>query len=172
MVWSWIFNYEKGSNTVDWKPTVNTSWIAIPWRRRRPAINTKTILENFKNLIVWILITCYLPIYFPAWTLFSGISTSISSMDAPFWHFKSTSNFTEQFRHLKNTETTTARRIMKRTPASPPLAAEEYPPVAQNYKKEWLIRRKRNPVMSQVRSERDSIDNITKFEEETLEGIR
>jgi hypothetical protein len=73
---------------------------------------------------------------------------------------------------LKNTETTTARRIMKRTPASPPLAAEEYPPVAQNYKKEWLIRRKRNPVMSQVRSERDSIDNITKFEEETLEGIR
>jgi hypothetical protein len=26
--------------------------------------------------------------------------------------------------------------------------------------------------MSQVRSERDSIDNITKFEEETLEGIR
>jgi hypothetical protein len=25
--------------------------------------------------------------YFPAWTLLSPISTSISSMDAPFWHF-------------------------------------------------------------------------------------
>jgi hypothetical protein len=33
---------------------------------------------------------------------------------------------------LKNTETTTARRIMKRTPASPPLAAQEYPPVAES----------------------------------------
>jgi hypothetical protein len=33
---------------------------------------------------------------------------------------------------LKNTWTTTARRSMMRTPATPPLAAEEYPPVAES----------------------------------------